>query len=86
MVCPFDNSYAALPERFCSRLAPGPSSAPEIIRVNRALAEQLGIGPDLLESPEGATRNRGGSRRTTSRPDARSFTTKDTEKHSSCSS
>lgn len=46
---PFDNSYAALPDRFFTRLAPTPVADPGLIAVNRPLAERLGIeldGPD----------------------------------------
>ncbi|WP_075215792.1 protein adenylyltransferase SelO [Mongoliimonas terrestris] len=50
---PFDNSYARLPERFYARIAPNRVSAPRLIKVNRALALDLGLDPDWLESPEG---------------------------------
>ncbi len=40
---PFDNTYARLPDRFFTRQAPVPVSAPELIAVNEALAERLGI-------------------------------------------
>ncbi|MFV0278762.1 MAG: protein adenylyltransferase SelO [Parahaliea sp.] len=50
---PFDNSYAALPEAFYSRLHPTPVKAPGPIRVNRALAEELGLDADWLASAEG---------------------------------
>jgi serine/tyrosine/threonine adenylyltransferase len=53
MHIPFDNSYARLPDRFYKRLDPTPVAAPKLIRVNSALAEQLGIDPDELEAPEG---------------------------------
>jgi uncharacterized protein YdiU (UPF0061 family) len=49
----FDNSYARLPDRFFSRLAPEPVREPGPIRVNRSLAEFLGIDPDWLASTEG---------------------------------
>jgi serine/tyrosine/threonine adenylyltransferase len=49
----FDNSYARLPERFFVRLAPTPYPAPRLVKVNRALAEALGLDADALESPEG---------------------------------
>ncbi len=49
----FDNSYTALPERFYARQKPTPVQAPELIRINRALATQLGISADWLTSPEG---------------------------------
>ncbi len=53
MQLPFDNSYARLPERFFTRLAPEPVSAPGPIRVNRPLAEFLGIDADWLASSDG---------------------------------
>lgn len=49
----FDNSYARLPERFYARLPPTAVAAPALIRVNRALADALGIDADFLASPEG---------------------------------
>lgn len=50
---PFDNSYARLPERFFSRLPPTPVAEPALIRINRPLAEELGIDADWLTSEEG---------------------------------
>jgi uncharacterized protein YdiU (UPF0061 family) len=50
---PFDNTYARLPERFFARLKPTPVGSPRLIRVNRSLAESLGIDPKSLESEEG---------------------------------
>ncbi|MBM4373854.1 MAG: YdiU family protein [Deltaproteobacteria bacterium] len=49
----FDNRYARLPERFHARRAPTPVESPGLIKVNRGLAELLGIDPDALASPEG---------------------------------
>ena len=59
---PFANTYARLPERFYARLDPTPVAAPRLIKVNTALAEQLGLDPDDLTAealagnrvPEGA--------------------------------
>jgi uncharacterized protein YdiU (UPF0061 family) len=51
---PFQNSYAALPDGFFARVAPTPVAAPRLIKLNRPLAVQLGLDPDLLETPEGA--------------------------------
>jgi uncharacterized protein YdiU (UPF0061 family) len=48
-----DNSYARLPDRFFARLAPTPVTAPKLVKVNRALAMQLGLDPEFLASPEG---------------------------------
>lgn len=49
----FDNSYAALPARFYARLAPEPVAAPELVRLNAALAQELGLDPLALRAPEG---------------------------------
>jgi uncharacterized protein YdiU (UPF0061 family) len=50
---PFDNSYARLPDRFYARLDPTPVDAPRLIRLNRELAEELGLDPQALEGPAG---------------------------------
>jgi uncharacterized protein YdiU (UPF0061 family) len=50
---PFDNTYARLPERFYARMPPSPVAAPALIRVNATLAEELGLDPAALASPEG---------------------------------
>lgn len=49
----FDNSYARLPVHFFTRTLPTPVVAPRLIRVNRELAEQLGLDPDFLASATG---------------------------------
>jgi serine/tyrosine/threonine adenylyltransferase len=49
----FDNSYARLPDRFFARRPPTPVAAPRLIRLNRALADELGLDPDWLAGPEG---------------------------------
>ncbi len=49
----FDNSYARLPEHFFARLPPTPVAAPRLIKVNRPLAQLLGLDADTLESPAG---------------------------------
>ena len=50
---PFDNSYARLDGDFYTRLPPTPVEAPGPIRVNEALARELGIDPQWLASAEG---------------------------------
>jgi uncharacterized protein YdiU (UPF0061 family) len=50
---PFDNTYAALPDRFFARVRPAGASAPRLIKLNRALAEELGLDAEWLASPEG---------------------------------
>jgi len=49
----FDNTFAKLPERLFERRRPTPVAAPALIRINRPLAEELGIDPEWLEQPDG---------------------------------
>jgi len=51
----FDNTFARLPERFYARLPPTPVSAPRLIRLNDALARELGLDPAFLASPDGVS-------------------------------
>ncbi len=44
----FDNTYARLPDRFFARVAPAKVKDPRVIKVNRALAELLGVDADAL--------------------------------------
>lgn len=50
---PLEATYARLPEIFYARVAPTPVAEPRLLRVNRALAEELGLDPDLLASDAG---------------------------------
>ncbi len=50
----FDNTYARLPDRFHARVSPTRVREPRLVKVNRALAETLGLDASLLASPEGA--------------------------------
>lgn len=50
---PFDNSYVRLPDSFYSRVLPTPVSAPRLVKLNSALALQLGLDPSLFATPEG---------------------------------
>ena len=49
----FENSYAALPERFFARANPSQFPAPRLIKVNIGLAEILGLDPAALASEDG---------------------------------
>jgi uncharacterized protein YdiU (UPF0061 family) len=51
----FDNSYARLPEAFHTRLDPTPVSNPRLVKVNTALAEAIGIDPEILTSADSAS-------------------------------
>jgi uncharacterized protein YdiU (UPF0061 family) len=50
---PLDNSYARLPKAFYARVEPTPVAKPRLLRLNRPLAEQLGLPIEHLESEEG---------------------------------
>jgi uncharacterized protein YdiU (UPF0061 family) len=50
---PFDNSYARLPERFFARVDPAHFAAPQLIKLNRELAEALRLDVDWLASEDG---------------------------------
>jgi uncharacterized protein YdiU (UPF0061 family) len=45
----FQHSYSALPGRFYARVAPTPVPDPNLIVLNRSLAEDLGLEPNVLE-------------------------------------
>ncbi|MFO1139612.1 MAG: YdiU family protein [Paracoccus sp. (in: a-proteobacteria)] len=49
----FDNSYARLPQGFFTRTAPTPVRDPQLVALNRPLAERLGLDADWLASPPG---------------------------------
>jgi uncharacterized protein YdiU (UPF0061 family) len=49
----FENTYARLPERFYSRVAPTRVAAPRLVKLNVGLARQLGLDPEALASREG---------------------------------
>lgn len=50
----FHNSYTKLPEKLFSRTKPKKVKDPEIYILNKNLAKDLGLDPDLLDSKEGA--------------------------------
>lgn len=50
----FDNTYARLPSSFFSRIDPTPVQNPSLIKVNHALAEELGLDASMLESAQAA--------------------------------
>ncbi len=47
------SSYLRLPGAFYSRAEPEPVSRPRLLRLNRRLADELGLDPDALASDEG---------------------------------
>ncbi len=49
----FDNSYARLPERFYTKMAPSKVAAPALIRLNEDLSREMGLSQDWLASDAG---------------------------------
>ncbi|HWN93837.1 MAG TPA: YdiU family protein, partial [Methylomirabilota bacterium] len=49
-----DHSYARLPERLFVRVKPTAVAKPEVVLLNRPLAEQIGLDPAVLSAPENA--------------------------------
>jgi uncharacterized protein YdiU (UPF0061 family) len=49
----FDNTYARLPEHFYARLDPAPVAEPRLVKVNVALAQELGLDARALTSEHG---------------------------------
>ncbi|MFO7813783.1 MAG: YdiU family protein [Pelovirga sp.] len=50
----FDNSYLKLPDIFYRKLAPVAVQAPQLVLFNHALAEQIGLKSQDLNTPQGA--------------------------------
>jgi len=48
-----DNTYARLPGAFYARVQPAAMPKPELVRLNRPLAEHLGLDTDALATPGG---------------------------------
>ena len=49
----FDNSYAALPNRFYESVTPAQAPAARVLALNRPLSDRLGLDADWLRGPEG---------------------------------
>lgn len=54
MTFAFDNTYARFPARFFASVSPTQVRAPRVVKINHALAGELGLDPDALASLEGA--------------------------------
>ncbi|HSO20876.1 MAG TPA: YdiU family protein, partial [Desulfosarcina sp.] len=50
----FENSYARLPDAFFVRLKPIPVRSPKLVVFNSALAQYLGLNPEVLKGETGA--------------------------------
>lgn len=69
----FEATYAALPERFREAVTPKPVRAPKLIKLNRALAEELGLDPEALASPAGVAMLAGNAFPASARPVALAY-------------
>src|SRR4051812_43853190 len=54
MTFAFDNSYGRLPDHFYAQVAPTKVKEPRVVKINRPLAELLGLDPEELDSAAGA--------------------------------
>jgi len=50
---PLESTYARLPAGFHARVSPTPVAEPRLLRLNRPLAEELGLDADFLASRQG---------------------------------
>ena len=69
----FDNTYARLPGSFYECVKPARAPAPQLLRVNEALALQLGIDPEFLKSSAGLAVLSGNELVTGSEPIAQAY-------------
>jgi uncharacterized protein YdiU (UPF0061 family) len=53
MIFVFDNTYARLPLRFYARQTPTAVAGPRLVKLNQALAAELGLDHHRLSSPDG---------------------------------
>lgn len=53
MTLKFKNTYAKLPEKFFAKIGPVAVRDPSLIRINHALAEELGLDAEALQTKEG---------------------------------
>ncbi len=70
---PFDNTYARLPDHFHSFVAPAHVPNPKLIRLNKALAEDLGLDLVWLKSPSGLAMLAGNTLPTGAEPLAQAY-------------
>ena len=70
---PFTHSYAELPGAFHAEVEPTPVREPRLVALNRELAEELGLDPEALESPEGILMLAGNAVPATARPVALAY-------------
>jgi len=70
---PFEHSYGALPAHFYAEIPPAPVPEPVLLRLNHALAEELGLDPDWLMSADGVAMLAGNRLPHTARPIAMAY-------------
>ncbi|MEJ6709537.1 MAG: YdiU family protein [Amylibacter sp.] len=69
----FDNTYVQLPSAFFARVDPDKAPAPKLIKLNTALANELGLDAEWLASPDGIAMLSGAAVATGSEPLAMAY-------------
>lgn len=69
----FEHSYADLPGPFFARVDPVPVASPQMVLLNRSLAQDLGLDPERLRLPEAAWILSGTQRVANSQPIAQAY-------------
>lgn len=69
----FENSYAALPDRFFQAMQANPVSAPSLIRLNEGLAQDLGLDAGWLAGADGLAMLAGNAFPASARPLAQAY-------------
>ncbi|TVP85964.1 MAG: YdiU family protein [Thioalkalivibrio sp.] len=68
-----EHTYTRLPGQFFCRIDPVPVASPQMVLLNRGVAEELGLDPDRLRQPEGAWVLSGNQREPSSQPIAQAY-------------
>ncbi len=70
---PFEHTYAELPAQFFAEIPPTPAPEPLLLRLNQALAAELGLDVDWLASADGVAMLAGNRLPETARPIAMAY-------------
>jgi uncharacterized protein YdiU (UPF0061 family) len=68
-----EHTYTELPQLFYADALPSPVAAPRMVAFNTPLAKALGLDPDILNTPEGATTLAGNTLPAGARPIAQAY-------------
>ena len=68
-----ENTYSRLPGPFFCRIDPAPVATPQMVLLNSAVAEEIGLNPETLRQPQGAWILSGNQRAPSSQPIAQAY-------------